>query len=110
MLWPMRYATSPQRMDSWLSRRERDGLTWAELSRSSGIPVWRLRYRARQEPARRTGRGLAVGRRLLPVTVVSSERTRALEIVVPSGLRVLVPPDFDPGHLGRVLQALNLPC
>jgi hypothetical protein len=29
-----------------------------------------------------------------------------LEIVLPSGVRVIVPADFDPDHLGRVIVAV----
>ena len=50
---------------------------------------------------------------LVPILVDGDERARAeppaggtltLEV---GGVRVLVPADFDPGHLGRVIAALR---
>ena len=68
MLSRMRPTIPPGRLDAWLSRREREGWTWADLSRVSGIPVWKLRYRDRR---RVDLRGSSVRRRqLLPVEVV----------------------------------------
>ena len=111
MLLVMRdHKTSPKIMDAWLSRREREGLTWAELSRTSGIPVWRLRYRARRQSASRAMMRPRDRRRLVPVAVVDRSTRPGLEILTPSGCRVLVPPDFDPEHLGRVLRALGVSC
>ncbi len=34
----------PQKMAAWLSKRERNGWSWAELSRRSGLPSWKLRW------------------------------------------------------------------
>jgi hypothetical protein len=106
----MRAKTSPKKMDAWLSRRAREGLTWADLSRTSGIPVWRLQYRERRQSALRATRRPRDRRRLLPVAVVDRSARPGLEIITPSGCRVLVPPDFDSDHLGRVLQALGASC
>ena len=106
----MRYTTSPKRLDAWLSRRERDRLTWSELSRVSGIAAWKLRYRAGRDSARPKARRRPGRRRLLPVAVVDRSPRAGLEVVTPAGLRVLIPPDFDAEHLGRVLQVLGRSC
>ena len=108
MLPCMRPTISSRRLDAWLSRREREGWSWADLSRVSGIAVWKLRYRGRRQVDSRRPR--APRRKLLPVEVVEASFPAALEIVTPSGLRLVVPPAFDPGHLVRVLQVLGYSC
>ena len=105
----MRHDVSSKRLDVWLSRRERDGLTWAELSRVSGIPVWTLRYRDRRRSTEASS-PFRSRRRFLSVEIADREVPAGLELVTPSGLRVLVPPDFDADHLRRILEALGLPC
>ena len=98
-------------MASWLARRDREGWSWAELSRRSGHPTWKLRYwsrrLARTSVAQRTGeRGFVAVAVREPVANTGT----ALEITTPSGYRVQVTRDFDAGHLRRVLQALEHGC
>ena len=104
----------PQQMTRWLSRRERHGWSWAELSRRSGHPVWRLRYWQRRlegAPAPRSKRDRA----FVTVDIAESVTTRtpstsALEVTTPSGYRVTVAHGFDAEHLRRVVQALEGGC
>lgn len=93
-----------------LASRKRNGWSWAELSRRSGLPVWKLRWwKRRLAGTRAAGRpGLA----FLPVQVIESPRTDTsrLEVITPSGVRILVAADFDAEHLRRVLKALAPAC
>lgn len=99
-------------MARWLTRRERHGWSWVELSARSGHPVWRLRYwQRRLEGASRPKRDrtfVAVDiAQPLPLAASSGE---AIEITTPSGHRVTVAPGFDAEHLRQVLRALNASC
>jgi hypothetical protein len=100
----------PRKMAAWLSKRERHGWSWADLSRRSGLPAWKLRWwheRLQRNPDRQ---------RPAPsiVAVEIADRVRpactSIEITTPSGYRVEIPPDFDAEHLRRVLQALGPAC
>ena len=97
-------------MKRLLAGRERHGWSWAELSRRSGLPVWKLRWwhgrQAKKRPLRRPGRTF------VPVQVVDSPRGEGppLEVITPSGVRILVPADFQAEHLRRVIQALEAAC
>ena len=98
-------------MASWLARRERGGWSWAELSRRSGHPTWRLRYwsrrLARTAVEQRTGeRGFVA----VAVTEPAGNTGASLEITTPSGYRVQVARGFDAGHLRRVIEALERGC
>ena len=104
----------PQQMARWLTRRERHGWSWTELSERSGHPAWKLRYWQR-----RLG-GTAVPRPRRDRAFVAVEITEpvpfarpsagVLEITTPSGYRVTVGRDFDTEHLRRVVQALESRC
>ena len=98
-------------MASWLARRERGGWSWAELSRRSGHPTWRLRYWSRRlvpTPfVQRTGEPGFVA---IAVTEPASNSSASIAITTPSGYRVEVARDFDAEHLRRVLQALERGC
>jgi len=96
----------------WLSRCERRGWSWAELSARSGHPIWRLRYWQRRLAATATP-GRSAGFVAVDITEsgpVSTSSTTALEIITPSGHRVAVAPGFDAEHLRRVLQTLAAAC
>jgi hypothetical protein len=98
------------RMKVLLSRRERRGWSWAELSRRSGLPVWKLRWwQRRLEPPGPTRRPR---RSFLPVQVVAASRraSPALELRTRSGVHVVVPAGFDAEHLRRVLEVLEASC
>jgi len=97
-------------MKRLLARRERHGWSWPELSRHCGLPVWKLHWwRSRLSRRRRPPKS---HRAFVPVQVVEAARrdVRPLEMVSRSGIRILVPADFDTDHLGRVLKALASSC
>jgi transcriptional regulator with XRE-family HTH domain len=97
-------------MKRLLSRRRHRGWSWAELAERSGLPVWKLQWWHRRfasmRPARRPIRAF------VPVQVVDSPRKDSipLEVITPSGMRILVPVDFDAEHLRRALKALDPGC
>jgi hypothetical protein len=100
----------PQKMAGWLSKRERNGCSWAELSRRSGLPAWKLRWwheRLKRHPVPQTP-----ARSFVAVEIADSVRPTcpSIEITTPSGFRMVVPADFDRDHLRRVLQALERAC
>lgn len=98
-------------MEALLARRERLGLSLAELSRRCGLPAWKLRWWQKRlaSPKRRSRRSL---RSFAPVHVTNPAPTDSppLEVVTPSGFRLRVPADFDVDHLRRVVQALEGGC
>jgi len=96
-------------MAGMLARRERHGWSWVELSRRTGKPVWKLRWwhrRLAENPGARPGWNFR------PVQVVEGavSVSSRLELVLPSGVRILVPADFDPGHLQRVIATAGRGC
>jgi len=97
-------------MRKLLARRARHGWSWAELSRRSRLPVWKLYWWHRRLASPRTLR--RPGRTFVPVQVVDSPRRDGppLEVITPSGVRIRVPVDFQAEHLRRVLQALEAAC
>jgi len=97
-------------MKTLLARRARHGWSWPELSRRSGLPVWKLHWWQRRLAPRRPAR--RSGRRFVPVQVVAATRRDAppLELLTPSGVRILVTASFDADHLRRVLKALAPSC
>ena len=96
-------------MASWLARRDREGWSWAELSRRSGHPTWRLRYWSRRL-ARTSVAPRAGDCGFVTVAVREPATGAALAITTPSGYRVQVPADFDAEHLRRVLATLERRC
>ena len=98
-------------MASWLARRDREGWSWAELSRRSGHPTWKLRYWSRRLARTSVAQGTRE-RGFVAVAVTDPARNVAtpIEITTPSGYRVQVTRDFDAVHLRRVLQALERGC
>ena len=98
-------------MEALLARRDRLGLSWAELSRRSGLPVWKLRWwKSRlSSPSPHTPK---VSPSFVPVQIVKPPRTDSfpLEVVTPSGFRLRVSAEFDADHLRRVIQALEGRC
>jgi hypothetical protein len=101
---------NPERMRALLARRARYGWSWGELSRRSGLPIWKLywwrRRLAGHKPLRRSERTFVA------VQVVGSAPADGLplEVITPSGFRVRVPTDFQGEHLRRVLEALEGAC
>ncbi len=98
-------------MARWLAQREQQGWSWAELSRRSGHPTWKLRYWSRQlartSLAQRTReRGFVA----VAVTDPAHDDGASIEITTLSGYRVQVGLNFDAEHLRRVIQALERGC
>lgn len=92
----------------WLALRDREGLTYRELSRRSGVPVNTLAHWAwklRREKGRATSeRGF--------VEVVPREdgivgRGARIEIELLCGRRLAVDAGIDPSRLARVVAALE---
>jgi hypothetical protein len=108
----MRERQDPERMKTWLSRREHHGWSWAELSRRSGLPVWKLRWWRRRFD--RTAEPLArASDAFVAVDVVTLPSATPIEVVMRSGHRLSVPAGFDEAHvvrLLRVLQAFEAGC
>ena len=97
-------------MAAVLAERDRQhGLSWAELSRRSGLPSRKLRWwhqRFQRNPAPRKPGPSFVAVEVKGTAVPPA----AIEITTPSGHRVTVPPHFDADHLRRLLQALEPTC
>ncbi|MFQ5506898.1 MAG: hypothetical protein ACE5F1_19170 [Planctomycetota bacterium] len=95
-------------MRSLLRRRERRGLTWAELSAESGVPrstlhFWARRLRSEDQPPDPAFVRLAIAE-------APPARSDPIEVVSHSGQRVLLRPGFDPDTLRRVLEVLDAGC
>ena len=106
MVAGMRRRESPERMGAVLAERDRRGLSWAELSRRSGLSSRKLRWwheRFKRNPAPRTPPPAFVA---VEVTDPVRATASAIEIATPSGFRLTVPPDFDADHLRRLLHVL----
>lgn len=101
---------NPERMAALLAERDQRGLSWAELSQRSGLPVRRLRWwqeRLRRNPVTRKS---APSFLAVEVTDSAPIPSAAIEITTPSGDRVAVPANFDADHLRRVLEVLAARC
>ena len=97
-------------MARWLARGERQGWSWVELSRRSGLPAWKLRWwraRLKQKPC--PGKPAPS---FVAVEIGEPARTpsAAIAILTPSGFRLEAPPDFDVEHLRRLLRVLEPGC
>jgi len=98
-------------MARWLTRWERQGWSWVELSRRSGYPTWKLRWW--QKRFERTGGSPATAEQAFVAVEVAEpvrNATAPIEITTPSGYRVQVPRDFEVEHLRRVVEALERRC
>ncbi len=85
---------------SILRRKDREDLTYAELSAETGIPIgtiagWRRRYGSGSES-------------FMEIDLDHTDEATELEVIGPRGHRVVIPPDVDEDLLRRVLTAL--PC
>jgi hypothetical protein len=102
-----------ERIARWLDRREREGLSWAQLSRFSGLAVWRLRYWQRKlRPDRIRSRG-RTARAFLPVAITESTAGIAaptIELTTPGGYQLRFPAGLAGDDLRRILAALPPRC
>lgn len=100
--------TRREQMRRYLQRREREGLTYAELAAATGERAhtlswwaWKLRSeRAVEEPAFVE----------LEVADDCPAASSSIEIVLSSGRRLIVQPGFDEETLRRAVDALELSC
>ena len=96
-------------MERLLRRRERQGLTYRELSDDSGIPIPTLSWWSRKLKREEEGAAEVRACQLVPVEIVEDELQEcdaAIEIVVADRLKLLVPPTVSEAHLQRVLRAV----
>jgi len=99
-----------KQMAALVARRQRRGLTWAELSVESGVPKSTLHWWDRK--LRHEG-GPAEKPRFVQLAVVEPAPPAAampLEVVLRSGHRVWVAAGFDAEHLRRVILVLESGC
>ena len=106
----MRRRQDPERMRLWLSRRERQGWSWAVLSRRSGLPVWKLRWWQRRFQRMSVPSSAPSSDAFVAVEVVTPSRATPIEVVTRSGHRVSVPFGFDEEQLIRLLRVLDAAC
>jgi len=106
----MRARRDARRMRSLLRKRERHGLTWAELSAESGVPRSTLHWwhrRLRDEERKE-------GPRFVRLDIARDKMPTAggepIEVVARSGHRVLVRSGFDLRSLREVLEVLDGGC
>lgn len=98
-----------QQMQKWLAVRERDGLTYRELSVRVGVPAnslcqwaWRLRHEAAAAVPKQRG--------FVQLTVAGAANTpspQRIEIVLRSKRRVIVDAQMEPLVLTRLLAAIE---
>ena len=102
----------PERMKRLLATRERHGWSFAELSRRSGLPAWKLHWWHRRLAEKKPVPVRPSKDAFTPVQVVDSPQDScpALEVITVSGIRILVPGEFQAEHLKRVVQALDSGC
>jgi len=92
------------RMEALLARRERRGLTYAELSASSGVPVTTLSWWAsRRRRERAAGSGFV---ELAPAAEAHAAEAR-LEIALRSGRQLVVREAIAPATLAALVAALE---
>jgi hypothetical protein len=100
----------PERMKKLLARRERQGWSFPELSRRSGLPVWKLHWWKKRLSEKRKVRRSRVAFAAVQVVRSPQASGRPLEVITASGVRILVPGDFEAEHLKRVIEAVESGC
>ena len=114
-----------EELDSWLALRAEHGLSYRQLSQLCGIPATTLQGRARRQRRGAPQQGISArgkGRKrartepesamefveLVPAPAPRSEGT--FEVVLENARRVMVPSDFDPEALRRLLSVVGERC
>lgn len=104
--------------ETWAKRVERwkdSGLTAKEFAAELGINAhsltwWRWRLSSPAAASKPRSRVRRVTKEPAPVTFVevpAPTAAEALEVVLPSSIRIRVPAAFDAGSLGRLLEVLG---
>ncbi len=89
------------------------GLTVPALASESGIPSGTLSWWKKEIRRREARRSSAPPIEFLPVTVRDtppSSATSRFEVLLPNGVRLLVPTVFDEGELHRLVVTLASAC
>jgi hypothetical protein len=95
-----------QQMRALLAERDRDGLTFGELSRRSGVPAGTLAswaFKLRRKDSAKSKVGFVE----LKLAEVSTAPRARVEIVTRTERRVLVDLDANPEHVARLVAALE---
>lgn len=95
-----------RQMEGLLARRRREGLTFRELSESSGVPIPTLAWWNRKLE----GESRATAPLLVPVEIVEDAQAGPVTIDFGRGVRVVVEAGFDPRLLTRIVSALSSAC
>ena len=88
------------RIAKLIEAQKRSGMSIAAFAKEHGVPVWKL-YQAGRTRRRRRAEFVEVA--VVPKVAALSP----LELVLPGGLRVRIPPDFDEPTLRRLLGVLG---
>lgn len=100
----------PAQYRSLLARRQAEGLTFAQLSEASSVPVATLQYWARKlRDEAHTDPSVAIAAdrsAFIEVDLNTVPITAAIEVILPGDLRVAIKPGFDPSTLRSVVDAL----
>lgn len=107
----MRTSKRREEIERLLERRDREGLTYAEIARMAGIRpstmstwAWRIRHEGR-----RTRRRQQDGRQSFVEIVAGGGHSDAthIEIELPNGRRITAPANIERDHLTQIVQALE---
>lgn len=98
-----------QQVRRWLARRERLGLTYAELSRETGLAAstlahWAWRLRGEEGRAAEDGQS---GSAFVELVTTEPAASRAVEVVLRGERRLRIAEDFDEERLVRLVRALE---
>jgi len=103
--WLERRRHDPGEIRRLLSRRESEGLSYAQLSADSGIPVGTLAWWGHQ--LRSESRVTTAATEFVEVIPkVSAEASGDVEITLPSGIQVHAPGSIDREALARLVTAI----
>ena len=91
---------------SLLERKRQEGMSYAQLSKESGIPACTLQYWARKQRVSAASQSEAHAAGAFIEVNVESVPASAIEVVIGSDLRIAVRPGFDPATLRSVLDTL----
>ena len=98
-----------RRIEKLLAGRERQGLSFRELSEQSGVPAPTLAWwsaKVRRERGRASQRFVEV----VPAAGVEASGDERAEIVLRSGRQLVVREGIDEQTLQRLVAALEAPC